>query len=143
MNPPMRSLACTLRRLRAFALLLAAITALPWLAAQAPAPTGTLAPGVNPDDPVGELILRDTPLDAVLVQLEQLTGRIVLRPQALPAPQITLNARALTRAEAIFAIETVLSLNGIGLVPTEDRFLKVVPIGSVRTEAPPLFIGPT
>src|SRR5690606_34690264 len=87
------------------------------------------------------LILRATPLDAVLTQLEQLTGRIVLRPQALPAPQITLNARALTRAEAIFALETVLSLNGIGLVPSEDRFLKVVPITNVRAEAPELYVG--
>lgn len=111
------------------------------LHAQGNAPAGTLAPGVNPDDPVGELILRDTPLDAVLTQLEQLTGRIVLRPQALPAPQITLNARALTRAEAIFALETVLSLNGIGLVPSEDRFLKVVPITNVRAEAPELYVG--
>ncbi len=101
-----------------------------------------IPPGPNPDDIVGRLAFSDTALDSVLQTLETLTGRIVIRPQALPTPQLTLNARQpLTRAEAILAIESLLSINQIGVVPFGEKFMKVVPIASIRTEAPELVVG--
>ncbi|MGH8021618.1 MAG: type II secretion system secretin GspD [Opitutaceae bacterium] len=110
--------------------------------AQDPTTPVGIPAGPNPDDIVGRLAFSDTALDSVLQTLETLTGRIVIRPQALPAPQLTLNARQpLTRAEAILAIESLLSINGIGVVPFGEKFIKIVPIASIRTEAPELVVG--
>jgi len=110
--------------------------------AQDPTTPVGLPAGANPDDIVGRLAFSDTALDSVLQTLETLTGRIVIRPQALPAPQLTLNARQpLTRAEAILAIESLLSINGVGVVPFGEKFIKVIPIASIRTEAPELVVG--
>ncbi|RME69675.1 MAG: hypothetical protein D6781_08080, partial [Verrucomicrobia bacterium] len=101
-----------------------------------------LVPKENADEIVGRLAFSDTSLDSVLQTLETLTGRIVIRPQALPSPQLSLNARQpLTRAEAILAIESLLSINGIGVTPLGEKFLKVVPIANIRTEAPELVVG--
>lgn len=110
-------------------------------ATPAAAPVG-LTPAEGADDVVGRLAFSDTALDSVLQTLETLTGRIVIRPQALPSPQLSLNAKqTLTRAEAILAIESLLSINGIGVTPLGDKFLKVVPIANIRTEAPELVVG--
>ncbi len=131
-----------LRRLHQPLLALALATAAGPAAAQDPNTPVGLAPAANPDDIVGRLAFSDTALDSVLQTLETLTGRIVIRPQALPSPQLTLNARQpLTRAEAILAIESLLSINGIGVVPFGEKFIKVVPIAGIRTEAPELVVG--
>jgi general secretion pathway protein D len=110
--------------------------------AQDPTTPVGIAPVGNANDTVGRLAFSDTALDSVLQTLETLTGRIVIRPQALPSPQLTLNAKQpLTRAEAVLAIESLLSINGIGVVPFGEKFIKVVPIASIRTEAPEIVIG--
>lgn len=91
---------------------------------------------------IDKLQLRDDSLAQVLALLEMFTGRSVVRPQALPTPTFTFDSRGpISRQEAILAIESLLSLNGIAIAPLGDRFIKVVPIGNVRTEAPELVIG--
>ena len=76
---------------------------------------------------------------SVLHSLETLTGRSVIRPQALPTPEFTFDSRGdMTLGEAILAIESLLSINGIGVTPLGDKFLKVVSINTIRTEAPEL-----
>ena len=98
------------------------------------------APVVNAaeDDPV-RILWRGEPLVSVLHSLETLTGRSVIRPQALPTPEFTFDSRGdMTLDEAILAIESLLSINGIGVTPLGDKFLKVVSINTIRTEAPEL-----
>jgi len=98
------------------------------------------APVVNAaeDDPV-RILWRGEPLVSVLHSLETLTGRSVIRPQALPTPEFTFDSRGdMTLGEAILAIESLLSINGIGVTPLGDKFLKVVSINTIRTEAPEL-----
>lgn len=86
----------------------------------------------------------DADVDAVFEELERLTGKSVLRPQALPNAQITfLPQGPLTRADRIIALESLLSLNGISLVQMSDRFLKAVPSSTVLTESPELIVGST
>ncbi|TVR50728.1 MAG: type II secretory pathway, component PulD [Puniceicoccaceae bacterium] len=119
------------------------LASVPVASAQAPAPE---APGLVPlqgaDDIVERIVLRDESLAQVLALLERLTGRSVLRPQALPTPTFTFNSlEPFTRQEAIIALESLLSINGIGVAPMGDKFLKVVPIAGIRTEAPELVIG--
>lgn len=99
-----------------------------------------IEPVADPEEEI-EFSLRDETLAQVLYLLEQLTGRSVIRPQALPSPTFTFNSLApLTRQEAILAIESLLSINGIGVAPLGDKFIKVVPIASIRTEAPELVV---
>ncbi len=100
-----------------------------------------IAAADDPDEMI-EFSLRDETLAQVLYLLEQLTGRSVIRPQALPSPTFTFNSMApLTRQEAILAIESLLSINGIGVAPLGDKFVKVVPIANIRTEAPELVVN--
>jgi general secretion pathway protein D len=101
--------------------------------------------GIPPEGDATEMIerisLRDDTLAQVLNLLERLTGRAVIRPQALPSPTFTFDSQGpLTREELILAIESLLSINGIGVAPLGDKFVKVVPIANIRTEAPELVV---
>ena len=87
------------------------------------------------DDTV-RILWRAEKLVSVLHYLEILTERSVIRPQSLPTPEFTFDSRGdMTRDEAILAIESLLSINGIGVTPLGDKLLKVVAIASIRTEA--------
>jgi general secretion pathway protein D len=130
------------------ALLFAAATSLIAQNASPPAPPPPdAAPAATPapnDEIIGPLQMRGETLDAVLVQLGRLTGRSIIRPQALPATEgYTLTLPPMPKSEAILALETLLTLNGIAVSPLGDKFLKVVPVGQVRTEAPEMIGGST
>lgn len=75
------------------------------------------------------------PLDQVLEVYSRLTGRTVLKPASLPAAQITLKAQSkLTVKETLQALDSVLSLNGIAVIPTGEKFLTVVPSAQADKE---------
>lgn len=104
----------------------------------------TSVPNVeSPSEMIGNLRFRDVPLDMVIDQLEAWTGRIILRPQALPGATITLNiSRPITKAEAVQALISVLALNNIGVVEMGDKYLKVIELANkTRTEAPEMITG--
>jgi len=112
----------------------------------APAPPASNPAPVAPaprEEMIDKMVMRDAPLDLALQQLESLTGRTVLRPQALPTATITLNiTRPMPKSEAIQALLSVLNLNNIGVVEMGDKFLKVVELANkTRTEAPMMIIG--
>ena len=114
------------------------------LIAQTPAPPSTTVPAVRaPEDIIDSLRLRDAPLDLVIDRLEVWTGRIVLRPQALPPATITLNIpRPVPKSEAIRALVSALALNNIGVVEMGDKYLKIIELANkTRTEAPELITG--
>lgn len=91
---------------------------------------------------VAPLILRGDSVDSVLALLEKLTNRSVIRPQGLPAPLFNFTSqRPLTVEERIIAIESLLALNGIAVVPQGDLFLKVVPATSVTGRSPEFIEG--
>ena len=106
-----------------------------------------VAPAAKPSVPaeegmVNQLMLPDADIDTVLTTLEQLTGRIVIRPQQLITATYNLKIKKpVTKAEAIVAIETALAVNGIGLSPLGDKFIKVVNLQQVRQEAPEMING--
>jgi general secretion pathway protein D len=128
----------------------------PSAAAQAPAATPT--DGRAPATPAAALVpippsgdgaamldpfkLSDEDLPRVLDVLETLTGRSVIRPQQLPTPKFTFNSRGpISTRDAIIAIESLLSLNNIAVAPLGEKFIKVVVITSIKTEAPELVLG--
>lgn len=77
--------------------------------------------------PAGVIDFKAVDLDQVLIIYSQLVGRTILRPTALPAPVITLKtATALTKKEAIQALDAVLALNGIAMINIGDKFVKAV-----------------
>lgn len=113
-----------------------------FLGAQIPETTAVPAARA-PEEIIDSLRLRDAPLDLVIDRLEAWTGRIVLRPQALPATTVTLNIpRPVPKSEAIQAVVSALALNNIGVVEMGGNYLKIVELANkTRTEAPELVTG--
>lgn len=100
----------------------------------------------NPDgdELVGPIKLPDADIDTVLGLLEIYTGRSILRPQQLPTATYRLVIdRKIPKSEAVLALETVLSLNQVGVAPLGEKFLKVVALSQVKTEAPEMLEGST
>ena len=112
--------------------------------AAAPAPAVAPAAPASTDEIIGPVQMRGETLEAVLIQLGKLSGRSIIRPQALPATEgYTITLPPMPKSEVILAFETMLDLSGIAVNPLGDRFLKVVPLGQARTEAPEMIEGST
>lgn len=80
------------------------------------------------------LNFQGAPVSTVVEYYARLTNRTVISPQNIGG-QIYLSAHAgLSREEEVWAIESVLAINGVGLVPLGDKFLKVVLIAGAKQE---------
>ena len=100
--------------------------------------------GPGGDELVGPIKLPDADIDTVLGLLEIYTGRTILRPQQLPTANYHLVIdKKIPKSEAILALETILSLNQVGVTPLGDKFLKVVALAQLKTEAPEMIQGST
>ena len=91
----------------------------PALAAAASGTTTT-----NADTGV-QLNFRDAPIDQLLNMYGDLTGRTVIKGPMINAIITVRSQSSLTVPEAIQALESVLQLNGIALVPMGAKFVKV------------------
>jgi general secretion pathway protein D len=88
-----------------------------------------------------QLNFRDSPLDQVLDLIADLTGRTIIKSPGINAT-ITLKSQTrLNITESMQAIEAVLAMNNITLVPMGDRFLKAVQTAAARQEGMPINIG--
>ena len=147
--PPPRPSALVLSAvLLGAALSLPAQTAAPARPAAPPpaAPAADLKPAAEaaPEEIVGPVQMRGDTLDAVLTLIAKWTDRSIIRPQALPATEgYTISLPAMPKSEAVLALETMLDLSGIAINPLGDRFLKVMPLGQAKTEAPQMIEGST
>jgi hypothetical protein len=90
--------------------------------------------------PAGAVNFSGAELTQVLEIYAELKGRTILRSQTLPSPTIRLkNQSPLTREEMVYALETVLAMNGLGTVDDGQAFVQIVPIqlrSQVNTHAP-------
>lgn len=88
-------------------------------------------PSLSPDEiiPGGTVSLNVMPIEQFFDIYSMYSGRTILRPFALPAPQgLTLKATTdLSRLELVEAMDGVLALNGITMIPVKDKFVKAVP----------------
>ncbi len=101
-----------------------------------------IPPAGDGDAMIGSLKLSDDDLPRVLDVIETLTGRSVIRPQQLPTPKFTFNSRGpISKRDAIIALESLLSLNNIAVAPLGEKFIKIVVITAIKTEAPELVLG--
>lgn len=90
----------------------------------------------NPMEEMAPLNLENMPLVQALDIYADLVDRTILRSSQLPVTQsISLKTRGeLTRAESITALETVLAMNGITIIPVGEKFIKVVPSAEAPTQ---------
>ena len=96
-------------------------------------------PSITPQgmDSVGVIRISDMEANEVIEMLERFTGKSILRQQNLPKVQINFSSQsAMTKADAILAMESLLSLNGIAITEVGEKFLKAVPAASIATQAP-------
>ena len=94
---------------------------------------GPSAPGSG--EKLVSLNFRDAPLDQVLQFYSEITGRTLIKSPGINAT-ITLRGQTrLTQKEALQAIESVLAMNNVTLVPMGEKFLKVVQPTAARQEA--------
>ncbi len=115
-------------------------------AGMAPAP-GSPSPAAAARDLVrGEdaetlvtLKFKDAPLDQVLDWISDRTQRTMIKTPGLSTPPITLMARSsLSLQDAFDALESVLSMAGITLLPMGKKFYKVVQTAQVRQDGMPI-----
>ncbi|MGA1194395.1 MAG: secretin N-terminal domain-containing protein, partial [Kiritimatiellia bacterium] len=109
-------------------------------APQAPAPTSATRSAGDPTK-LMQLNFKDSPIDIVLETVAQLEGRTIIRsPQVNATINLKSNTR-LTQPEALEAIEAILSMNNITLVPMGDKFLRAVPTAQARQEGMLINLG--
>ena len=93
---------------------------------------------------VGLIRIPEMGTNEVLEMLENFTSKPILRQQTLPSVKITFfSQNALTRGEAITAIESLLALNGIAITTLGDKFLKAVPSAIINAQVPRPWEGST
>jgi len=77
-------------------------------------------------------VFRGAPLDMLIQDLEERTGKIYLRDPGVQEISFTLVSREpMTVEEYLIAVESLLAMNNIAMVPFRDRFIKLVPADSV------------
>jgi general secretion pathway protein D len=100
-------------------------------------PVAPSAPAAVPEQIIaaGEIDFPDMDLDQVLEVYAQLVGKTLLRAQ-LPQVKIKLRTQTpLTKTEAIQALDSVLAMNGVTIIPVGDKFIKVVPLQQAFQQA--------
>src|SRR5580658_7660737 len=127
------------------------LAAVPGLLAQTPlpvvrpvAPAAPVSPAgtVKSGDMVDSFKVSDVDIDAILGALEQYTGRTIVRPGSLPTASYSLSInRPIPKSELVTALETILALNQVSVSPMGDRFLKVTPLSTAKSEAPEMITG--
>jgi general secretion pathway protein D len=71
-----------------------------------------------------------------------MTGKIILRRQDISPAKINFNSRgSINKSEAVLALESLLTLNGIMLTDMGGRFMKAVPATDVNRHVPEMLIG--
>ena len=91
----------------------------------------------DPEVTVGIIRISDMGANEVLDMLERFTGRPVLRQQNLPAVKINFSSQGpMKKWEAVLALESLLSLNGIAITDLGEKFLKAVPAAAIGTQVP-------
>lgn len=116
----------------------ATIDGFPMDEAPAPAPAApastTAAPATRDSGKLMQLNFKDSPLDMVLDMVSEILGKTIIKSPGLSA---TINLKShtrLTEQEALEAIEAILSMSNVTLVPMGDKFLRAVQTGQARQE---------
>src|SRR5215212_9232337 len=101
--------------------------------------TNIVPRGSTNDIPTRMLNFQEADLSQIFELYALLTKRTLLKSPQTPANvKVSLrNETPLTLEEGIDALNTILGLNGIAMVPQGEKFIKAVPAASVGPEVPP------
>ncbi len=95
----------------------------------------TESPSLTADgEQVYQLNLKDSPLDVMLDRYSELTGRTMIKAPGVAATFTFKAQEKLTRGEMLQAMDSLLSMNNLALVPLGSRFFRVVQIDKAATE---------
>ncbi len=97
-----------------------------------PVPPATVRTGSG--DNVGVIDFQGVPVQTVLDYYARLTNRSVIAAPNLAGAIYFRSQTNLTRDEMIHALDSVLALNGIAVLPLGEKFLKVVQIATAKQE---------
>jgi len=101
-------------------------------------------PEVVEPEAMMELKLTDDTALQVIDMLEQMTNKIILRRQDISPAKISIDTRGpISKRDAVLALESLLTLNGIMLTDMGGRFMKAVPATDVNRHVPQMLIGST
>ena len=84
------------------------------------------------------LNFRDAPLDQILNFYGEITGRTMIKSPGINATVTLKGQTRLTEQEALEAIESVLAMNNVVMVPMGDKFFKVVQPATARQSGMPI-----
>lgn len=89
------------------------------------------------------IVLVNESLDEVLSLLERHSGRTVLRAPDLPPVRVNFTGpENLGQADTVAALEGLLSVSGVAVVPHGRRFFRAVPLTVAVQEIPPVYTAP-
>jgi general secretion pathway protein D len=99
-------------------------------------PAAAKKPDENDIFPAGLIKFQEADINQVLEIYQELTGRTVLKPATVPAVKISIRTQTeLTRAEAVQALDSILSLNGVSMIPQGEKFIKALAEAQAGTGA--------
>lgn len=94
---------------------------------------------LDPAEPVGPIVLRGTDIPQVLDLIQKYSGRIMIVSDDLPKNKVSFNSDGpMPREQAIYALENLLSLNGVMLVRGEGKFVRASAMRDPARRATPL-----
>src|SRR5436189_925339 len=101
--------------------------------------TNVIPRGITNVIPANVIRFQEADISQILEFYAELTGKTLLKsPQVPLTTKITIrNTTQLTKEEGIDALHTILGLNQISMIPEGEKFVKVIPQGSVAQEATP------
>ncbi len=101
-----------------------------------------ILPDEEADEELISLNFSNTPVEMVLQEYCNLTGRTLLMAPGVSA-NITLRTQTrLTVSESLRAIESMLAMHNIALLKEDHRFVKALPIAAARQEGMPIRSDP-
>ncbi|MDQ8193705.1 secretin N-terminal domain-containing protein [Coraliomargarita sp. SDUM461004] len=87
----------------------------------------TPAPGKNPSEQVGPIVMGNMPILQVIDLLRNISGRVIIPGENLPKSKLNFNSGTkLQRTEAIAALENILALNGVSLRLMDNGFVRAI-----------------
>jgi general secretion pathway protein D len=111
-------------------------------AAKMGAPVNAPLPFLVDGDRVGPIVLVNADANEVIGFLEQLAGKTAIKDAKLPSVKLSINIpEAISRLEAIAALESVLSINGIAIVDLDEMFMKAIAAKFATTHSPYMIEG--
>lgn len=95
-----------------------------------------------PDDMQGPFFFADETASQVIQALEELMGKTILIAQGLPVTKINfISKNQMTREDAIKALKSLLTLNGVAISQLDDKTYRAVPVVGITRRSPEFISG--